>query len=350
MTTTATAQASDVCNGYTPDCEPTFYVARIDRRLRRARDERLRKWPLLLHQQGIARCVQLCLSATTGVLCTHSLTGGTGRSRAGKFISSSLVADGICDCCDGSDEEDRKGKVLGSPMGSQSTTLQPGASRSTVCKNTCDSEGADWRRAQEERIRKAEDGARLRATYAEAGTKAATTRAAAIAAAAAAIETATAAREAAQATLTAVEDEEAAATARLRAAAEAAEASSGGPDARVASALGLDGLDRAALVALLLEHARATDTGEALAATLQARAEAAATAAGAPAPAADAVRWLADAAAPAVPEVKTPDGDAARAAYTEAAAQVTKLQAEVRGAPWERFAGLLQTCASPCPP
>lgn len=118
--------------------------------------------------------------------------------------------------------------------------------------------------------------------------------------------------------------------ARRRAAAEAAEAASGGPDARVSTALGLDALDAAALRSLLIEHARATSTGEALATTLRARATAAATAAGSVPPADDAIRWLDDASAPSVPDVTTPAGDAARSALSEASAALAKHQSAVR--------------------
>lgn len=72
----------------------------------------------------------------------------------GKFIPSSLVNDGVCDCCDGSDEYASK----------------------AACKNSCLEDGAEWRRLQAESIHKAEEGARLRQEYAQAGTAAAAER------------------------------------------------------------------------------------------------------------------------------------------------------------------------------
>lgn len=92
----------------------------------------------------------------------------------GKFVPSVLVNDGICDCCDGSDE-------FASKAG---------------CKNTCEADGAAWRRERGEAIRKAEEGARARAEYAEAGKKAASERAAKIATTTAALDKAKADRDA----------------------------------------------------------------------------------------------------------------------------------------------------------
>lgn len=93
----------------------------------------------------------------------------------GKYIAALLVNDGVCDCCDGSDEWN--GRV--------------------TCTNTCDVDGAEWRRQQADAIRKAEEGARLRQLYADEGRKQASERKSKIDVLEAALEKAKAAKEAA---------------------------------------------------------------------------------------------------------------------------------------------------------
>jgi len=99
------------------------------------------------------------------------------KSFRGKYVPSSLVNDGVCDCCDGSDEY---------------------ATPRSGCKNTCEADGASWRAAHAEAIRKAEEGARLRTEYAAAGQRAATERKAKLEASVAALEKAAAVKEAAE--------------------------------------------------------------------------------------------------------------------------------------------------------
>jgi hypothetical protein len=62
----------------------------------------------------------------------------------GQLIPSSRVLDGVCDCCDGSDESRAK---------------------RSKCVNTCDAAGVEWRAAEAERIRVAEAGAKAKLTY-----------------------------------------------------------------------------------------------------------------------------------------------------------------------------------------
>lgn len=92
----------------------------------------------------------------------------------GRYVPSSLVNDGVCDCCDGSDEHGTK----------------------AGCRDTCDADGAAWRKERQEAIRKAEEGAAVRQRYAAAGQKAAADRVARLAAAASAVDAARVAREA----------------------------------------------------------------------------------------------------------------------------------------------------------
>lgn len=67
------------------------------------------------------------------------------RGHLGQYIPSSRVSDGVCDCCDGSDES--------------SNLHASGAQR---CANTCEAAGAAHRLAQSEAIRVAEAGARAK--------------------------------------------------------------------------------------------------------------------------------------------------------------------------------------------
>lgn len=98
------------------------------------------------------------------------------KGSRGKFVSSHLVNDGVCDCCDGSDEW---------------------ASRAG-CVDRCQEDGAAWRQAQADAVRKAEAGARARLEYASQGKAAAVEREATIATLTAAVDKARAAREAAE--------------------------------------------------------------------------------------------------------------------------------------------------------
>eukprot|EP01138_Halocafeteria_seosinensis_P008189 gb/GECG01008369.1/.p1 GENE.gb/GECG01008369.1/~~gb/GECG01008369.1/.p1 ORF type:complete len:453 (+),score=92.91 gb/GECG01008369.1/:1-1359(+) len=65
------------------------------------------------------------------------------RGFRGKHIPSSRVNDGVCDCCDASDE-------LNGPY---------------KCQNTCEEDGAEWRKAQSEKIKLMEEGARIKKQY-----------------------------------------------------------------------------------------------------------------------------------------------------------------------------------------
>jgi protein kinase C substrate 80K-H len=183
--------------------------------------------------------------------------------RLTKYVFCILQGDGICDCCDGSDE-------WATPRG-----------KAGECKNTCDAEGADWRRTQADAIKKAEEGARLRASYEDVGSKATQARAVTIATTTDAVAVATAIRDSAQAAVAAAEAAEAIETARLRAASEAAE-SAGVSTAndRMAAALGISDLDRSALLALFLTHVRDTGTSVDLVTALQTAAVAAGRASG----------------------------------------------------------------------
>ena len=96
------------------------------------------------------------------------------RGARSRTLAASLVNDGVCDCCDGSDE------------------WGAAAAGQAVCANTCEADGAEWRRAQAEAIRKAEAGAAARALYAAEGAAAAAGRAQRTTAIAAELEKATA--------------------------------------------------------------------------------------------------------------------------------------------------------------
>lgn len=67
----------------------------------------------------------------------------------GKTVSTMIVNDGVCDCCDGSDEW-----------------------QSGKCGNRCEEEGRDWRQHMAERIKQVESGAAARKEYAAKGTEA----------------------------------------------------------------------------------------------------------------------------------------------------------------------------------
>jgi protein kinase C substrate 80K-H len=98
------------------------------------------------------------------------------KGSRGKFVSSHLVNDGVCDCCDGADEWASK----------------------AGCVDTCQEDGAAWRLAQAEAVRKAEAGARARLEYASQGRAAATERQEKLATLTASYDKAKAAREAAE--------------------------------------------------------------------------------------------------------------------------------------------------------
>jgi len=81
----------------------------------------------------------LCCAAA----CSNGQFYCTNEGFRGQYIPSSRVVDGVCDCCDGSDEELAKKQ----------------------CINTCDEAGAAWRVAEAERIRVAEAGAKAKLDY-----------------------------------------------------------------------------------------------------------------------------------------------------------------------------------------
>lgn len=166
-----------------------------------------------------------------------------------KFVPSSVVGDGVCDCCDGADEA--AAAAAGSrPLGS------------AACKNTCEVDGASWRASQAAAIEKAQAGAVARKARADAYTAASTSRAEAATKAETAKVAAEAVKRAADATLEAAKAE------HEKAVAAAPPVPTG--DAAAEAALGIAGLDRAALLKLLVSHARTTDTGSALADAIRA--------------------------------------------------------------------------------
>ena len=101
------------------------------------------------------------------------------RGSRSRTLPSPLVNDGVCDCCDGSDE------------------WGAAAAGRARCANTCEADGAEWRRTQAEAIRRAEAGAAARAAYAAEGAAAAAGRAQRTAAVAAELEKASADKAAA---------------------------------------------------------------------------------------------------------------------------------------------------------
>lgn len=107
------------------------------------------------------------------------------KSSKSKYIAASLVNDGVCDCCDGSDEW-----------------------ASGKCQNTCEADGAEWRRTRAEAIRKAEAGAAARQLYAEEGQKAAAERKASLESLEAALEKAKIAKDEAEKAVQAAEEKE----------------------------------------------------------------------------------------------------------------------------------------------
>lgn len=222
------------------------------------------------------------------------------RGFRGKFVPSQLVNDGICDCCDGADE----------PAGKVS------------CKDTCAVDGEKYRKERAEAIQKAEEGARLRAELAKAGQAAAATRAARIAELKAQLAAATAAKEGAQKLVDAEEAKEAEVDAQRKAAAE----KDGGRAAALA-ALGMTGLDKDGVVAVLLEHVKATNTGQQLADALKAKAAAGQL----PGVATDfAPSWQEDPAAPA--PFHSDAGNAARDKLSAARSEESRVQGELSSA------------------
>jgi protein kinase C substrate 80K-H len=223
----------------------------------------------------------------------------------GKYLPSMHVGDGVCDCCDGSDEAGGRAK----------------------CGNTCEVDGAAWRAAQAEGIRKAEEGARKRLTYAAEGQEAARARKGKMAELAAKVEAAKGAVAAAEAAVAAAEAEERAATEAARATGGGGGGSGGGPDGATAAALGITAaMDRGALLSLLLEHTRETGTSDKLVA-LMARKVVAGSVPGTEA--AFVPAWVDAPPAAAVEDVKTAAGDAARTAAAAAKAEEGRVSGEL---------------------
>lgn len=147
----------------------------------------------------------------------------------GVYLPSSRVGDGVCDCCDGSDE--------------------PG-----TCADTCDEAGAEWRKAEAERIQRAEAGAKAKVAFLEAGKAHLEGKEAALAAAKSAADAARSALEAAEAELADAEEKEKAALADIQ---------SKGNDVIVRS-LQLHTASRVQLLDMLLQLARNAPDGKRL--------------------------------------------------------------------------------------
>jgi hypothetical protein len=78
-------------------------------------------------------------------------------------IFKSRVNDGICDCCDGSDETlSTSSTSTNNP--STSSAANPGAA---VCANTCEEDGKSWREEREQRAQEVRKGMAMRETYVE---------------------------------------------------------------------------------------------------------------------------------------------------------------------------------------
>ena len=235
--------------------------------------------------------------------CATSRFYCTNKGYRGKYVPSMYVNDGVCDCCDGSDE----------------------FSSRTKCANTCDADGATWRAAQAEAIRGAEEGARARLAYTAVGQDAAKARAAKIADAKAKLATAGAGKSAAEAAVAAAEADEAIKTASARAAAPVKT-----PGQATAEALGLDRMDKDAVLVLLAEWAREAGQGGAIATWLTERAREGKLT-GIPADSPWAARLI-DAGAggeASVPEVKTEEGNKAREALAAIRSTEGTVQSEI---------------------
>lgn len=170
-------------------------------------------------EPGTAACASLDVGAGAGVAAGGGRFYCANKGFKPTRVRASLVNDGICDCCDGTDEWERKAGAA-------------------ACADTCAVDGAAWRSAQAEAIRAAEAGAAARAAYAAEGAAAAAARDSRIAVATADLEKATAAKAAAAAAAEIAEADEAAERSRRTAAAAA------GTRAAAVAALHLDELSR----------------------------------------------------------------------------------------------------------
>lgn len=230
--------------------------------------------------------------------CMNSRFYCVNKGYRGKYIASSYVNDGVCDCCDGSDEYSSRAK----------------------CANTCEADGAEWRKAQAAAIEKATQGAVKRVEYAAAGQEAAKNRKGKIADATTKLDAAAKAREAAEAEVNAAEAEEKKITEARRATALA------DGDGATAAELGITGMDRAALLNLLITHVKQTATS----ATLLENVKKLAAAGAIPGTATSfEPKWLENPAE--MPDHKSEAGNAARAKLTEAKLEETKHRSDLDG-------------------
>lgn len=230
--------------------------------------------------------------------CTNGKFYCINKGYRGKYLPSMYVNDGVCDCCDGSDEYNNN--------------------RGVTCPNTCEADGAAWREAQSEQIKRTEEGARKRLSYSTEGLEAAKVRKSKISDLAKRAEKARMEREVAEKEVADIETKEKSETEAQKAAA----VSNG--DSMIAEALGLGGLDKAGLLKLFLDHVKASDSSEKLIELIKERINAnnlpGITSSFEP-------KWIEN--PQDIPEVKSDSGNAARERLTTAKAEESKVTSEL---------------------
>ena len=117
-----------------------------------------------LDEPGTSACSHQHITDSFESQNAHSLFYCANLGAHSMNIFKSRVNDGICDCCDGSDETLSTSFSTSTNNPSTSSAANPGAA---VCANTCEEDGKSWREEREQRAQEVRKGMAMRETYVE---------------------------------------------------------------------------------------------------------------------------------------------------------------------------------------